>query len=202
MSRWFLVHRVDPGDAARRQCFLSRPWPVVPLWVSMLVCPRPAILRISISCRQCWPYKGFWRLALFVGYPKHGGAEVRHRSHRSELGRDVMGGRMESWALQNWHWSVNSANDEGFGHSQLKAHILYLGFSAETLTKHLQLHLLCPSGRQFENGIGRAFGPNKPVWSSCFLYLWSEENCYGLWEQALCACSLSNSDAMFWRLWQ
>ena len=58
---------------------------------------------------------------------------------------------------------MNSVNDEGFGHSQLEAHFPYSGFSVETLIKHLQLYLLCFSGSQFENGIKKALGPNRPI---------------------------------------
>ena len=200
MSGWLPGRRVGLGNAAICRCPSSRLWLVVSLWVSALVCPCPAILGVSISCRRCWPYKGLQKLALFVGHPRNGGAEVGRRSHRWELGAGVMGGRMEDWALLSWHWSVNSANDEGFGHSQLKAHILYLGFSAETLTKHLQLHLLCPGGSQFENGIGRASKPSGLVWSSDSSYPWSDKGCCGLWGRAPRACNLPNSDAMSWRL--
>ena len=58
---------------------------------------------------------------------------------------------------------MNLANDEEIGHSQLGAHLSYFGFSAKTLTKYLQLYLLCSSNIQFENDIKRAFGPNGPV---------------------------------------
>ena len=163
MSAWFPGRRVGPGDGARRWYPPSCPWPVVPLWILVLVCLGLAILRVSISCRRCWPWKSFWRLAPFVGHPKNGGAKVRRRFHKWERGTDVMRGRIENWALLSWHWSVNSANNGEFGHSQLRAHFSHSSFSAETLTKHLQLYLLCPGGSRFENSIGRAFGPSRSI---------------------------------------
>ena len=170
LSGWFSRYRVGLDDAACRWYPPSRPWPVVLLLVSTLVCLCPAILRVSISCRQCWPYKVFWRLALFIGYFKTSGAEVGHRFHRWKLSADVMEKRMESWALLSWHWSVNSINNKRFSYSQLGAHLFHPGFSAETSTKHLQLHLLYFSNSQFENSIGRAFGSSRPTWSLGFLY--------------------------------
>ena len=201
LSGWFPGRRVSPCGAGHLR-YPASPWLVVPLWVSAPVCPRSAVPVVSISCRQYWPCKDLRRLALFVGHPRNGGAEVKHRSYKWELGVNVMEGKMESWALLSWHVSVNSANNERFSHSQLGAHFLYLGFSAKTLTKHLQLHLLCPCGSWFENGIGRVLGPNGPVWSLGFLYPWNDKDYCNLWRQTLYACSLSNSDAMFWRLWQ
>ena len=38
--------------------------------------------------------------------------------------------------LLSWHWSVNSASNEGLRHSQLEAYLPHPGFSGETLTKH------------------------------------------------------------------
>ena len=163
LSGWFPGHKVSPSDAICHWYLLSRFWLIVWFWVSALVCFCPTILRVSISCRQCWPYKGLWRLALFVGHPKNGGAEIGRKSHRQELGADVMGGRIESWTLLSWHWLVNFANNKEFGHSQFWAHPPHLNFSTETSTKHLQLHLLCPGGSQFQNSIERALGPNGPV---------------------------------------
>ena len=58
-----------------------------------------------------------------------------------------MGGRMKmrmkNWVLLNWHWSVSSANNEGFGHSQLRAHLFFPDFATETVIKHLQPYLPC-----------------------------------------------------------
>ena len=195
LSGWFPGRRVSPCGAGHLR-YPASPWLVVPLWVSAPVRPRSAVLVVSISCRQCWPYKDLRRLALFVGHPRNGGAEVRRRSHRWELGADVMGGRIKGWALLSWHWSVNSANDKRFSHSELGAHLFHLSFSAETSTKHLQLHLLCFGSSQFKNGIGRAFRLSGLVWSLDSLYSWSDKGCCGLWGQAFCACNLSNSDAM------
>ena len=95
LSRWFPGRRVSPGSA-RHLWYPASPWLVVPLWVSAPVRPRSAVLVVSISCRQCWPYKDFWRLALFVGHLRNGGAEVGRRFHRWKLGADVIRGRMES----------------------------------------------------------------------------------------------------------
>ena len=78
--------------------------------------------------------------------------------------------RMEDLTLLGWYWSMNSANNEKFGHSQLGAHLPHFGFSRKTLTKHLQLHLPCFSNSKFENGNKRTFGPNKFVWSLDSLY--------------------------------
>ena len=117
LSRWSPRRRVSPDDAARRQCLPSLPWLVVPLWISVPVCPHPAILGVSILYRRCWPYKGPQRLVLFVSHPRNGGAGIEHRSHRWELGADVIRGKMEGWALLSWHWLVNSANNERFGYS-------------------------------------------------------------------------------------
>ena len=58
---------------------------------------------------------------------------------------------------------MNSTNNKKFGHSQLKAHLSHPGFFTKTLTKLLQLHLLCLDGSQFENDIERALGPNGPI---------------------------------------
>ena len=201
LSGWFPRCRVISGNAARRQCPPSLLWLVVPLWVSVLVHSHSAIFEVSILCCQCWFYKSFQRLALFVGHPRNSGAGVKHKSHRWKLGVDVMGERMKSWALPSWHWLVNSANNERFGHFQLGAHLFHPGFFAETLTKHLQLHLPCSGGSLFENGIDRALGPSGPIWSSSSWYPWNDKSCYGLWGQALCACILPNSDTMFWKLW-
>ena len=96
---WFLGRKVGPDNAARRRCSFSCPWPVVLLWFSALVYFRPAILGLSISCYQCWPYKGLRRLVFLIGHPKKGGAWVESRSYRWELGADMMEGKMESWAL-------------------------------------------------------------------------------------------------------
>ena len=202
LSGWFPGYKIVPGDATRHWCPPSCLWPVVLLWVSALVCLRPAILGISISCRQYWPYKGLRRLALFVDHPRNSGAEIKCRSHSWKLDADVMGRKIEGWALLSWYWSANFANNERFGHFQLGAHLPYPGFFAEILTKYLQLHLLCPSGSQFKNGIGKALGSSKLIWSSSSSYLWSDKGCCDLWEQALCVCILPNSDAIFWRLWQ
>ena len=136
LSIWFLGRRVSPDDARHFQ-YPASPWPVVPLWISAPVCPCSAILVVSISCYQYWPCKDFWRLAFFIGYSKNGGAEIKRRFHRWELGANVMGERVENWALLSWHWSVNSANNEGFSYSQLRTHFPYPGLSAETSTKHL-----------------------------------------------------------------
>ena len=103
LSGWSPGRRVGPGDAARHRCPPSCLWPVVLLWVSALVHPCLAILEVSISCHQCWPYKGLRRLAPFVGHSRNNGAEVGRRYHRWKLHADVMGGRMESWALLSWH---------------------------------------------------------------------------------------------------
>ena len=199
MSRWFPGRRVSFGGAEYLLYPVSS-WLVVLLWVSAPDCLCFVALVVSISCCQCWLYKNFQRLALFVGHLKNSGAEVGYKSHRWELGIDMIGRKIENWDLLSWYWSVNSANDERFGHSQLGAHPLYSGFFAETSTKHLQLHLLCPGGSWFENGIGRAPGPSGLVWSSDSSYPWSDEGCCGLWGQAPCACNLPNSDAMSWRL--
>ena len=66
---------------------------------------------------------------------------------------------------------MNSVDNERFGHFQLGAHLLYPDFSEELVTRHLQLHLPCPDGNQFGNGIKKVFGPNGLVGSSNFLYL-------------------------------
>ena len=54
---------------------------------------------------------------------------------------------------------MNSANDEGFGHSQLGAPLPQPSFSGETSIKHLQPHLPYPGNSRFRNGIEKAFGP-------------------------------------------
>ena len=170
LSRWFLEHRIGLCDA-RYFWSLVSPWLVVLLWVSMPVYPHFAASVVLISCRQCWPYKDLWRLAFFIGHPKNGGAKVRRKSHRWEFSTSMMREKMEDWALLSWHWSVNSVNNKRFGHSQLKAYFPHPSFSAETSIKHLRLHLLCLGNSQFENGIRRAFGPSRLVWSSDSLYL-------------------------------
>ena len=73
-------------------------------------------------------------------------------------------------ALLSWHWSVNSVNGEGFGYSQLRAHLLHPGSSAETLIGHLQLHLPCLGDSQFRNSNEKVLGPNGLIWSSNSLY--------------------------------
>ena len=77
---------------------------------------------------------------------------------------------MKNRVLLSWYWSVNFVNNEGFGHSQLGAYFLYLDSSTETLIGHSQLHLPCSDNNQFGNSIKKAFGPNKLVGSSDFLY--------------------------------
>ena len=201
LSGWFSRHKVSLGSAKHRQ-YSASPWLVIPLWVFAPVCPRFTVPIISISCCQCWPCKDFRRLAFFVGYPRNGGAKVRCRSYRWKLGAGVIRGRIEDWALLGWYWSVNFANNKRFGHFQLETHLLHPGFSAETLTKHLKLYLLCPGGSRFENGIVKAPRPSGLFWSSNFLYPWSDKSCCGLWKQTPCACNLSNNDAMSWRFWQ
>ena len=179
LSGWFSGRRVSPGGAGHLR-YPASPWLVVPLWVSAPVRPCSTVLVVSISCRQCWPCKNLRRLALFVSHLRNGGAEVGRRFHRWELDAGVMGGRIEDWALLSGYWSVNSANNEGFGHSQLGVNLFQLDFSAKTSTIHLQLHLLCLGGSWFENGIGRAPRPSGLVWSSNFSYLWSDKSCYSL----------------------
>ena len=71
-------------------------------------------------------------------------------------------------------------NNEEFDHSQLEAHFLYPNSFAEIMIKHLQPYLPCPSNSQFKSGIKKAFGPNKSIWSSDSLYLWSGKSCYDL----------------------
>ena len=102
LSGWFPGRRVSPCGAGHLW-YPASPWLVVPLWVSAPVHPCSAVPVVSISCRQCWSCKDLRRLALFVGHPRNGGAEVRRRSHRWKLGTDVMGGRMEGWALLSWY---------------------------------------------------------------------------------------------------
>ena len=201
LSRWFPERRINPGGAGHLW-YPASPWLVVLLWVFAPIYPCSIASVVSILYCQCWPCKNFWRLALFVGHPKNSGAEIRRRSHKWELSASVIGKRMENWALLSWHWSVNFANDKRFGHSQFETYLPYPGFSAKILTKHLQLHLLYPSGSQFENGLERALGPIGLVWSSNSSYPWSNKGCYGLWGQAPCAYNLLNSYAMFWKLWR
>ena len=68
--------------------------------------------------------------------------------------------RPKDKVLLSWHWLVNFANNERFGHSQLGAHSSHPGFSGEILTKYLQLHLPYPGNNRFENGTKRALGPS------------------------------------------
>ena len=117
LSGWFPGRRVDLGDAARRWYLSSRLWPVFLFWVSAFIYLCLTFLGISILCRQCWLYKGLRRPAPFLGHSRNSGAEVRRRSHRWKLGADVRRRKIEGWALLSWHWSVNSANNEKFGHS-------------------------------------------------------------------------------------
>ena len=93
-----------------------------------------------------------------------------HRSQKGELSTDVIRRRIKSQVLPSWHWLVNSANNKEFDHFQLGAYLFYLGFSRKISTKNLQLRLLCPGNNRFENGIKKAFGPNKLVGSSNSLY--------------------------------
>ena len=201
LSGWFLGRRVNLGGIEHLQ-YPASSWLVIPLWVFPPVCPCSAAPVVSISYRQCWPSKNLWRLALFADHPRNRRAEVRRRFHRWKLGAGVMRGKIEDSALLNWHWSVNSANNKRFGHSQLKAHFFYSGFSAEILTKHLRLHLLCSSCSRFKNSIKRAPEPSGLVWSSDSLNPWSNKGCCGLWRRAPCAYNFLNCDAMSWRLWQ
>ena len=53
---------------------------------------------------------------------------------------------------------MNSANNKRFSHSQFGAHPPYPGFSAEILTKHLQLHLLCPAVVDSKMVLGELLG--------------------------------------------
>ena len=95
LSEWFPGRKVSPSNAAYRRCLPSRLWLVVLLWVSAPIYFRPTIFRVLISCRQCWPYKGLQRLVPYISHLKNGKAEVRRRSHRWELGADVMGEKIE-----------------------------------------------------------------------------------------------------------
>ena len=163
----------------------------------MLIYLHSAAPVVSISCHQYWPYKDFQKLASFISYPKNDRSKIGHKSHRWELDVSVMEGKIENWTLLSWYWSMNSPNNKRFGYSQLKTHLFHPGFSAKTLTKHLQLHLLYPSNSEFENDIGRALGPNGLVWSSDSLYSWSNKSCCSLWGQTPHVYNLPNSDAMF-----
>ena len=168
LSRWFPKCRIGPGDAARHWCFSSHLWLIVPLWAFGLVCLLPGVPIALISCSQCWLYKDFWRLALFVSHSKNDRVEVKRRSHRWGLDAGAM--TQKSWNFLSWHWSVNFADNEGFGHSQLETHLPHPNFSEELVTRHLQLHLPCLGGNRFENSIERALGPNGLVGSSNSLY--------------------------------
>ena len=169
LSGWFPGHRVGPGDAARRRCPPSHLYPVVPLWAFGLACLPPWVPIASISCPQCWLYKDLRKLALLVGHSRNDGVEVRRKSHKWKLDADTM--TQKGWDLLSWHWSVNSADNKRFGHSQLRAHPSHPDFSEELMTKHLQLHLPCPGGNRFGNGIEKALGPNRLVGSLDSLYL-------------------------------
>ena len=176
---WFPGLKRGFGGAARRQCPPS-PSGQTASWASAsgLACPWLTVCIASISCHQCWKYKDLWRLVLLVDHLKNGGAVVKRRSRRWELGAGVIGEKMKDWALLSWHWSVNSANDKRFGHFQLGAHFLYPGSFAKTLIGHPQLHLPCFGNSSFGNGIGRALGPSGLVWSSNSLCPWNDGDYY------------------------
>ena len=165
---WFPGYRIGPGDIARHQYFLSYLWPVVPLLAFRLAYLPFEVSAASISCPQCWIYKDFWRLAPLIGHSKNDVVQVGHKSYR--WGLDVSAMAQKSWALLSWHWSVNSADNEEFGYSQLKTHLPHPDFSEELVTRHLQLHLPYRGGNRFGNDIERAFGSNGLVRSSDSLY--------------------------------
>ena len=175
-SGWFPGRRAGFGGIARRwdpPSLLG-----IPPWSSELVRLWPAVRVASVACSR--QHRALPGPAFFVGPTKIVGAEVGRKSHRWELGVSVMGGRMKmkGWVLLSWHWSVNSANDEGFGHSQLGAHSPHPGFSGETSTKHLQPHSPYPGDSRFGNGIERALRPSGLVWSSGSLYPWNDGGYY------------------------
>ena len=99
---WFPRRKVSLSDAGHLW-YSASPWLVVLLWVFAPVCLCSAVSVISISCRQYWSCKNLWKLALFIGHPKNGGAEVGRRSHRWKLGAGVMRKKIEDWALLSWH---------------------------------------------------------------------------------------------------
>ena len=68
--------------------------------------------------------------------------------------------RIENETLLSWHWLVNSTNNKRFNYFQPEAHFSHSGFFAETLTKNLQLHLLCLYSSQFKNNIRKTPRPS------------------------------------------
>ena len=58
---------------------------------------------------------------------------------------------------------MNSANNEKFDHSQLKAYFFYFDFSAKDLIRHFQPHLLYFNNNLFKKSIERALKPNKLI---------------------------------------
>ena len=98
LSGWFLGHKKSL-DSVGHLRYSASPWLVVLFWVFAPICLCSAVHIVSISCCQCWPCQDLWRLALFVGYPRNGKAEVERRSHRWVLGAGVIRGKIENWAL-------------------------------------------------------------------------------------------------------
>ena len=123
MFRWSPNYNKD-FDGIICLWYHASPWLVTSLGVFRLTCLLFGVFIASILCRQFCSCKGFWRLAYFVDHPRNGKAKEKYRSHRWELSKSVMKGRMKikNWVLLSWYWSVNFINDKKFGHFQLGAH--------------------------------------------------------------------------------
>ena len=117
LSGDFLGYKVSFGNATNHWYPSSYSWVVDLLLISMLICPYPAILRVSSSCRQYWSYKGLWKIVFLINYLGNSGAEVEHRFHRWKFDIDAIEGKIEGWALFSWHLLVNFANNKKFGYS-------------------------------------------------------------------------------------
>ena len=53
----------------------------------------------------------------------------------------MMEEKIKGKALLSWYWLVNSANNEKFGHFQLKTYFFYPNTTEKTVIKYLQLYL-------------------------------------------------------------
>ena len=101
--------------------------------------------------------------------------------------------------LIEWHLLVKTANNEEFEYSQSKAFFLHPRFFEKNEIVHLQPHLPCSGNNQSKNDTWRAPRPNKPAWSSDFLYSWRSIGCCDQWIREVCTCNLLGSAVMFWR---
>ena len=113
LSGWFPRYKIDPVGVRLHQCCPSL-LSTLP-WSSEHACLQLAVFVASILCCQYWLYTNFYLTVCFRVSSKILSTRVACTFYWWELDKGAMVLK-KSWALLSWHWSVNPANSERFGH--------------------------------------------------------------------------------------